>query len=79
MTNEPPLRLGRRWRETVVNGCLLVAMLLVASLSGCAVSPPDQQHIRDAWQRETPRAPRSAGGRTLASPPAAAWRAKEDF
>ena len=49
MTNGPALRLGRRWREMVVNGCLLVAMLLAASLCGCAVSPADQQHIRDAW------------------------------
>ena len=49
MPNGPALRLGRRWRETVVTGCLLVAMLLVASLCGCAASPEDQQHIRDAW------------------------------
>jgi len=49
MANGPTLRRSRRWSETVVNGCLLVAMLLAATLCGCAVSPAEQQTIRDAW------------------------------
>lgn len=49
MTNGLALAVGRRWHEMVAHGGLLVAMLLSASLCGCAVSPAQQQEIRDTW------------------------------